>query len=530
MASELEGLEESSPGRPCEAEEPVSLHFPVEDGDNNLGNDTCVSRAGSNPASGRPVVSTTSTEGGSCIGSPSPEQVAMPTVEGGTSRELGRALAKQRAKHQVSAQTFESRPQASQADASHLCGIQFNAPKISEWLLRQQEPEEDRSRELLSNGLTERGPLPCHLIQQAALTKQDVRELQVILDGLTKIRVELAAKKAMQEFDVNEIRRREETLKQKEEAVINKGTFKDYPRPAFLTLAKLEGTMNVGVVGNSGVGKSLLINRLRGVPSGGVGWAPVGVVETTKQVSMYAFPNERRVRLWDFPGAGTQLFPLKGYIARFGLRYLDMVIIVTASRYTETEVALMEELRQFNVPRIMVRTKIDIDVQNNATDNGKTDQQTLQSIREELLQHVQVENQAELQRQQLYLVSLRDTEKFDFPNLLQEVFPCFGKATLGTGYDDPWALPEAYSDVVAAIQGTWSDGECTYTVLGTNVHIQHDSESAEVLLCEKDGKAWWQNMLWVDKESAAQARRHPFELRWSPKSLGMTRPVVWKWA
>jgi len=238
---------------------------------------------------------------------------------------------------------------------------------------------------------------------------------------------------------------------------------------------------------------------------------------------MYAFPNERRVRLWDFPGAGTKLFPRETYIAKMGLRYLDRVIIVTAGRYTETEIDLMKELRAFSVPHVMVRTKIDIDLWNNRVDNGLTEQTTLGLILKD------VQDNSKVARP--YLVSLRDTSLHDFPELLRNVFPCLHQPALGGGWDDAWALPVVQSQTICAIQGRWTDGDCVYTVQNLEVHVARNGNSATVSLGVDGGKVWWRARWWISEEQAAKARATS-ELRWAPVSLtGLVagKPLIWRW-
>merc|ERR1712187_1083468 len=77
-----------------------------------------------------------------------------------------------------------------------------------------------------------------------------------------------------------------------------------------------------------------------------------------------------------------------------------------------------------------------------------------------------------------YLVSSREPTCYDFPALLNDVFPCFReRASLGDGWDDAWALPsalpQAYSKVVSLLQGRWRDNQDTYyLVQGLEVHVQ----------------------------------------------------------
>merc|ERR1719313_738761 len=92
---------------------------------------------------------------------------------------------------------------------------------------------------------------------------------------------------------------------------------KNYPQPAWLD--NIEGTYNVGVVGNAGVGKSLLINKIRHLKPDDKDWAPVGVNETTMVPTPHCFPEAPQARLWDLPGGGTPKFPSETYIQDMGL-------------------------------------------------------------------------------------------------------------------------------------------------------------------------------------------------------------------
>lgn len=66
---------------------------------------------------------------------------------------------------------------------------------------------------------------------------------------------------------------------------------------------------------------------------------------------------------WDLPGAGTPKFPQATYLKRMGIRYFDVAILVTSSRFTEAELMLAQELQRFEVPYFMVRNKVDVDIE-----------------------------------------------------------------------------------------------------------------------------------------------------------------------
>lgn len=442
------------------------------------------------------------------------------TGGGGGGREFDIALSKRRSRLAAVAQIFESSPEPSTADASHLAGVAFDGTPLKEWLGKFSDPEEDRRPEFFSKGLRARGVVPAHCPDQSGRMRRLARELEALkrqLAAEASERAELQRREA-------EVRERELALEAEQRRVAElERERKDYPRPPWLH--KLEGTINVGIVGNSGVGKSLLINRLRGLQAGAAGWAPVGVRETTKCVSMYAFPCDRRVRLFDYPGAGTELFPLETYIARMGLRYLDMVIIVTACRFTQTEVKLMEELLEHKVPFLLVRTKVDIDVWNNRQDNGHDEKRTLHQILSELKRNCP--------STQPYLLSLRDITAYDFPKFLSDVFPCLQqeRSNVHAGWDDAWTMPVVHSAPVALIQGRWHDGMgASYFVQGLEVHVsKDDGSSGTLVLTEGEGKVWWCNRWWID-EGAAKKARATAELRWVPRPGATMKPFVWRWS
>jgi len=169
----------------------------------------------------------------------------------------------------------------------------------------------------------------------------------------------------------------------------------------------------VAVAGNSGTGKSSFINAVRGLRPRDAGAAKVGVSETTLQPTVYEFPNFPQARLWDLPGAGTALFPREGYIDTIGLRHFDVVIVVSSNRFTETEIAISGELRRLRIPFFMVRTKVDIDVANCLDDLGTSPEETITAIREDM-QRQGVERP--------YMVSSRNRDKYDLPQLLQDGF------------------------------------------------------------------------------------------------------------
>lgn len=444
-------------------------------------------------------------------------------------------IERRRSQVDAGAETWESSPTASSADASHLEGLSFDAPKAQTWLQQLDDtPEEDILTEAVLESLQERGLGPAHA--PAAVSAEDEQRLQELAARILEMRNEFEKEREALGKATEDIARQEADLKTREKALeeerekqrVADEERRNYPQPSWLEGS--EGTMNLGVVGNAGVGKSLLINKLRRVRPGADGWAPVGVNETTMRPTMYAFPGEQRVRLWDLPGAGTPSFPSETYIQNMGLRYFDRVLIVTAGRFTSMEIDVKAELEEHKVPYVMVRTKADIDVWNNWEDNQLDEKATVAQIREDICQTHGISR--------TFIVSSRDPDAYDFPEILNELFPGLQRrldpsapsfCPEAKGWGDAWAMPVAYSATLAGMQGRWRDAYgAVYLVQGQQAHVTlANGRSAVVALTEDGDCVWWVSRWWINSSSIQRARKS-LELRWAPKDI-REKPLVWRW-
>jgi predicted GTPase len=116
-----------------------------------------------------------------------------------------------------------------------------------------------------------------------------------------------------------------------------------------------EATVRLGIIGESGSGKSSLINAIVGREVARVG----ALVETTQ--GPQEVPVEGLV-LVDLPGCGTPTWPRDSYIKKLNLlKGYDGFILVTANRLKECDAMLFHELaRKAKKPFFVVRSHFDV--------------------------------------------------------------------------------------------------------------------------------------------------------------------------
>src|SRR5690554_7539742 len=87
----------------------------------------------------------------------------------------------------------------------------------------------------------------------------------------------------------------------------------------------------------------------------------VGKIETTMNVKEPIESNG----LWfyDLPGCPTSNFPREDYIKEFKVNEFDSVILVTADRFFEDDLYLIQELIKIKIPVFIVRTTMDCTIE-----------------------------------------------------------------------------------------------------------------------------------------------------------------------
>jgi predicted GTPase len=117
--------------------------------------------------------------------------------------------------------------------------------------------------------------------------------------------------------------------------------------------------LNIAVVGESGVGKSALLNAVRGLWPEDPGAAAVGVDETTAVVQGYVDPHHPQVKWFDVPGANTPNVSGWLYFMNQSLYIFDVLVILFSDRFTQTVGTLLSNAHQCLIRTLLIRTKAD---------------------------------------------------------------------------------------------------------------------------------------------------------------------------
>jgi len=112
--------------------------------------------------------------------------------------------------------------------------------------------------------------------------------------------------------------------------------------------------------------------------------------------------TQRVVHIWDLPGQGTSMFPSATYLRDMGLKYFDVVIITTDGRWTENDKTLYHALKFAGIQFLVVRTKVDLAVDDCFNDHNISQGDALAFTRANLQEQL-----PDLQHDRLHLVTTR---------------------------------------------------------------------------------------------------------------------------
>lgn len=187
-----------------------------------------------------------------------------------------------------------------------------------------------------------------------------------------------------------------------------------FPCPAFLQRPGYFHSINIGVLGAPGAGISSLVNALRRKRPAGVAGAtpvtcdtaPVGCTKTTARPGAYKLcaccfdgpcsacagapevdtsrssATQSTVRLWDMPGITSKsMESWEETVREMGFRFFDAFVLVVSRRVSDQDLYVASELTNMGVPFLVARTKVDVDIKNEAHDHSISSEAALAMLR-----------------------------------------------------------------------------------------------------------------------------------------------------
>ncbi|XP_053867105.1 interferon-inducible GTPase 5-like [Malaclemys terrapin pileata] len=177
-------------------------------------------------------------------------------------------------------------------------------------------------------------------------------------------------------------------------------------------------TLHIAITGESGSGKSSLINTMRGLRAGDEGAAETGMLDTMTMPVAYQDPVLPGVTLWDLPGVGTPYFPLNTYCEALNLSQYDFFIIVGSQRFRSDHARLVREIQRMGKRFYFVRSKadMDLDASRRQRPSSYNEERILEQIREDCRRGVAAEG---VGHPPVFVVSSWEPNRYDFPLLRQ---------------------------------------------------------------------------------------------------------------
>lgn len=176
-------------------------------------------------------------------------------------------------------------------------------------------------------------------------------------------------------------------------------------------------SLDIAVTGNSGTGKSSLINALMGRKKHEKGAAKAGATETTMEPQRYEHPTLPTVHLWDLPGVGTYNFPADKYLEKMKFKQYDFFIIVTGNRFRTEDADLSKAIHEMGKKFYFVRCKIDNDMRSVEWEGGNVEEE-LEKIRKYCEKSLK---DAGINSCLFFLLSSFELHKYDFTKFKEAI-------------------------------------------------------------------------------------------------------------
>ena len=171
-----------------------------------------------------------------------------------------------------------------------------------------------------------------------------------------------------------------------------------------------------GITGCFATGKSTFLNTIRNLKATDDGFARSGSGDSTTSPTFYLHPTNDKIGFYDLPGYSSATFKKADYISKMNIADLDVVLIFYNNVLGENEIWLVGELRKLGKPFALVRSKLDLDI-DNARYDGKDENMLIPEIKEKNRKALK-ENPELMDTKGIFLISGRNPEMGEWSDLM----------------------------------------------------------------------------------------------------------------
>ena len=158
--------------------------------------------------------------------------------------------------------------------------------------------------------------------------------------------------------------------------------------------------------------------------------ANVDIVEREQQPTEYFYPSNPQASFVDMPGYGTMKYPdIESYWTDLQLGNFS-AFIVFLERVTNLDLSFIEKLKLTKKSFFLVRTKIDVVVEN--MDKPFNEEDVLSKIREDILKQTK--------EKRVFLISNYEPYKWDFFQIVEAIMNKMPATQIGEKKETGWKL------------------------------------------------------------------------------------------
>lgn len=173
------------------------------------------------------------------------------------------------------------------------------------------------------------------------------------------------------------------------------------------------------ITGRSATGKSTFINTIRNLKPGDYDFAKAGSGETTITPKLYMHPTAGQIVFYELPDYSSTTIEKENYMIEMRIYHYDFVFVIFNNILSEDDIWLAGELSKLGKPFSLVRSKIDLDL-DNAIYDGNDQEMVIPEIKASIISALNA-NHVLNETEGIFLISSRYPDLGEMSDLIMYV-------------------------------------------------------------------------------------------------------------